>query len=94
MNLSKSIYFSIYIYTTYRFYFYMNFIKYIVYKMTIDIHKMIIGNPITKNLMKPCGSNSYPNSLRGRLFNRFTGPGNDLLKQIKFNSKAGQIYKV
>ena len=24
--------------------------------MTIDIHKMIIGNPITKNLMKPWGS--------------------------------------
>ena len=26
--------------------------------MTIDIHKMIIGNPISKNLMKPWGSNS------------------------------------
>ena len=25
--------------------------------MTIDIHKVIIGNPITKNLMKPWGSN-------------------------------------
>ena len=28
--------------------------------MTIDIHKMIIGNPISKNLMKPWGSNSSP----------------------------------
>ena len=25
--------------------------------MTIDIHKVITGNPITKNLMKPWGSN-------------------------------------
>ena len=25
--------------------------------MTIDIHKVITGNPITKNLMKPWGTN-------------------------------------
>ena len=25
--------------------------------MTIDIHKVITGNPITKNLMRPWGSN-------------------------------------
>ena len=25
--------------------------------MTIDIHKVITGNPITKNLMKPWDSN-------------------------------------
>ena len=25
--------------------------------MTIDIHKVITGNPITKNSMKPWGSN-------------------------------------
>ena len=25
--------------------------------MTIEIHKVITGNPITKNLMKPWGSN-------------------------------------
>ena len=36
--------------------------------MTNDIHKMITGNPISKNLMKPWGSNSKPNSLRGKLF--------------------------
>ena len=40
--------------------------------MTIDIHKMIIGNQISKNLMKAWGSNSNPNSLRGKLFNRYT----------------------
>ena len=32
--------------------------------MTIDIHKVITGNPIRKNLLKPWGSNSNPNSLR------------------------------
>ena len=37
------------------FFPYIVFIKYfyIIYKMTIDIHKVITGNPITKNLMKP-----------------------------------------
>ena len=29
--------------------------------MTIDIHKMITGNPISKNLMKPWGSNAKSN---------------------------------
>ena len=46
------------------------------YYMTIDIHKVITDNPISKNLLKPWGSYSKPNSLRGKLFNRYTGPGN------------------
>ena len=62
--------------------------------MTIDIHKIITGNPISKNLMKPWGSNSNPNSLRGRLFNRYTGPGNPVQKQVDFYPLRGQIYKV
>ena len=62
--------------------------------MTIDIHKIITGNPISKNLMKPWGSNSKPNSLRGKLFNRYTGPGNPVRKQVDFNPYTGQIYKV
>ena len=62
--------------------------------MTIDIHKVITGNPITKNLMKPWGSNSKANSLRGRLFNRYTGPGNPVQQQIDFNPYAGKIYKI
>ena len=33
--------------------------------MTIDIHKAIISNPISKNILRPWGSNSNPNSLRG-----------------------------
>ena len=62
--------------------------------MTIDIHKVITGNPITNNLMKPWGSNAKPNSLRGKLFNRYTGPGNPVQQQVDFNPYTGQIYKV
>ena len=57
--------------------------------MTIDIHKVITGNPITKNLMKPMGSNKEKT-----IFNKYTGPGNDLSKQLKFNSKTGKIYQI
>ena len=57
--------------------------------MTIDIHKVITGNPITKNLMKPWGSNKEKT-----IFNKYTGPGNDILKQVKLNSKTGEIYQV
>ena len=53
--------------------------------MTIDMHKIITGNPISKNLMKPWGSNSKPNSLRGKSFNRYTGPGNPVQQQVDFN---------
>ena len=62
--------------------------------MTIDIHKVITGNPISKNLLRPWGSNSNPNSLRGKLFNRYTGPGNPVQSQVDFNPYTGQIYKV
>ena len=55
---------------------------------------MIIGNPISKNLMKPWGSNSKANSIRGKLFNRYTGPGNPLKQQVDFNDYTGQIYKI
>ena len=57
--------------------------------MTIDIHKVITGNPITKNLMKPWGSNKEKT-----IFNKYRGPGNDLSKQLKFNSKTGEIYEI
>ena len=57
--------------------------------MSIDIHKVITGNPITKNLMKPWGSNKEKT-----IFNKYTGPGNDLSKQLKFNSKTGEIYEI
>ena len=62
--------------------------------MTIDIHKIITGNPISKNLLRPWGSNSNPNSLRGMLFNQYIGPGNTIQKQVDFNPLTGQIYKV
>ena len=57
--------------------------------MTIDIHKVITGNPITKNLMKPWGSNK-----KKTIFNKYTGPGNNLKTQIDFNPYTGEIYKV
>ena len=62
--------------------------------MVIDVHKAIISNPISKNLLKPRGSNSTPNSLRGKLFNKYTGPGNPVEKQVDFHPYTGQIYKV
>ena len=62
--------------------------------MTIDIHKAIISNPISKNLLKPWGRNSNPNSLRGKLFNKYTGPGNPVEKQVDFHPYTGQIYKI
>ena len=62
------------------------------YYMTIDIHKAIASNPISKNLLKPWGSNS--NSLRGKLFNKYTGPDNPVEKQVDFHPYTGHIYKV
>ena len=60
--------------------------------MTIDIHKTMISNSISKDLLKPWGSNSNPNSLRGKLFNKYTGPGNPVQDQVDFNQYTGQIY--
>ena len=62
--------------------------------MVIDIHKAIISNPISKNLLKPWASNADPNSLRSKLFNKYTDPGNPIEKQVDFNPYTGQIYKV
>ena len=62
--------------------------------MVIDIHKTIISNPISRNLLKPWGSFSKPNSLRSKLFNKYTDPGNPIEKQVDFHPHTGQIYKV
>ena len=62
--------------------------------MVIDIHKTIISNPISRNLLKPWGSNSAPNSLRSKLFNKYTDLGNPIEKQVDFHPYTGQIYKV
>ena len=43
--------------------------------------------------MMPWGSNSKPNSLRGKMFNRYTGPGNPIQSQVDFNPYTGEIYK-
>ena len=56
--------------------------------MTIDIHKAITGNPITKNLIQPWGSN------KEKTFLINIQPGNNLKKQIDFNPYTGEIYKI
>ena len=62
--------------------------------MVIDIHRAIISNPISKNLLKPWASNADPNSLRSKLLNEYTDPGNPIEKQVDFHPHTGQIYKV
>ena len=62
--------------------------------MVIDIHKAVISNPISRNLLKPWASNADPNSLRSKLFNKYTDPGNPIEKQVDFHPLTGQIYKV
>ena len=51
--------------------------------MTIDIHKVITGNPITKSLLK-----------QKTIFNKYTGPENPIHSQVDFHLCTGQIYKV
>ena len=62
--------------------------------MVIDIHKAVISNPISKNLLKPWGSFAKEGSLRSKLFNKYTDPGNPIEKQVDFHPLTGQIYKV
>ena len=56
--------------------------------MTIDIHKVITGNLITKNLMKPLGGNKQKT-----IFNKYTGPGNDLSSQVIFDNTSVKFLK-
>ena len=62
--------------------------------MVIDIHKTIISNPISRNLLKPWGSFAKESSLRSKLFNKYTDPGNPIEKQVDFHPYTGQIYKI
>ena len=62
--------------------------------MVIDIHKTIISNPLSRNLLKPWGSFAKEGSLRSKLFNKYTDPGNPIEKQVDFHPLTGQIYKV
>ena len=45
-------------------------------------------------MLRPWGSNSNPNSIRGKLFNKYTGPGNPVQDKVDFHPYTGQIYKV
>ena len=62
--------------------------------MVIDIHKTIISNPVSRNLLKPWGSFAKPNSLRSKLFDKYTDPGNPIKEQVDFHPYTGQIYKI
>ena len=62
--------------------------------MVIDIHKAVISNPVSRNILKPWASNAPPNSLRSKLFNKYTDPGNPIEDQVDFHPLTGQIYKV
>ena len=52
--------------------------------MVIDIHKTIISNPISRNLLKPWASNAKPNSLRSKLFNKILTLGVVLKNKLIF----------
>ena len=62
--------------------------------MVIDIHKAVISNQIAKNLLKPWGSFAKEGSLRSKLFNKYTDPGNPIEKQVDFHPLTGEIYKI
>ena len=62
--------------------------------MVVDIHKVITSNPITKGIMSPWGSNSKANSIRGKLFNKYTALGNELSKLVKFDPQTGEIIQI
>ena len=62
--------------------------------MVIDIHKTIISNPVSRNLLKPWGSFAKEGSLRSKLFNKYTDPGNPIEKQVDFHPLTGKIYKI
>ena len=68
--------------------------------MTIDIHKVISGNPITKNLMKPWGVNAKKGSLRNKMFGNYIGPANCFhdckngLNQVDLDPNTGEIIRI
>ena len=68
--------------------------------MTIDIHKVITGNPITKNLMMPWAVNAKKGSVRSKIFGNYVGPGNCFnnckksLNQVDLDPNTGEIIKI
>ena len=68
--------------------------------MTIDIHKVITGNPITKNLMQPWAVNAKKSSLRSKMFGNYVGPGNcfhdckNSLNQVDLDPNTGEIIEI
>ena len=68
--------------------------------MTIDIHKVITGNPITKNLMRPWAVNTKKGSIRNKRFGNYVGPGNCFhdckngLNQVGLDPNTGENIKI
>ena len=68
--------------------------------MTIDIHKVITGNTITKNLMMPWGVNAKKGSFRSKMFGNYVGPANCFhdckngLNQVHLDANTGEIIKI
>ena len=68
--------------------------------MTIDIHKVITGNLIAKNIMMPWGVNAKKGSLRSKMFGNFVGPGNCFndckngLNQVDLDPNTGEIINI
>ena len=68
--------------------------------MPIDIHKVITGNPITKNLMQPWAVNAKKGSIRSKMFGNYVGPGNCFhnfkngLNQVDLDPNTGEIIKI
>ena len=57
--------------------------------MVIDIHKTIISNPVSRNLLKPWGSFAKPNSLRSKLFNKLkTKPKKDFTANYDYDDDS------
>ena len=68
--------------------------------MVVDIHKIITGNPITKNLMKPWGVNAKKGSIRSKMFGNYVDPGNCFheckhgLNQVDLDPNTEEIIKI
>ena len=68
--------------------------------MVVDIHKIITGNPITKNFMKPWSVNAKKGSIRSKMFGNYVGPGNCFhkckngLNQVDLDPNTGEIIKI
>ena len=68
--------------------------------MTIDVHKVIHRNTITKNLMMPWAVNTKKGSVWSKIFGNYVGPANCFndckngLNQVDLDPNTGEIIKI